>query len=155
MKWLLIILLSVNCFADEGTFWKLGVGLDGNFGTAKLLSGGYQGPLAGIFDYQLEAGAFQDAYSSAGMIGFGGTSIGISVQSQTGVYAKVFAGPALLTNTDERLSSVFEFNDDLELGIRDSRGISIGLDVKHFSDAGLTSPNLGRDFLLLKVQIPF
>lgn len=159
-KYLTTLLLITMCLcvqtrADDGTFWKLGIGLDDKIGTTKLLSGGYQGYLIGIFDYQLEAGAFQDAGNSVGIVGFGGASVGISVKSTSGVYAKVFAGPSLITNTDDRLSSILEFNDDIELGIRDSRNVCLGLDFKHFSNAGLFPPNIGRDFLLLKVQIPF
>lgn len=156
MRWLLLLLIPLNSFAGSGgTYWKFGLGIDSPSTSTKIIATGYQGPLWHVLDYQLEVGMFNDNNQSQGLIGFMGASVGVSVVTHSGFYSKLFAGPALITQTDSRLSSILEFNEDLELGLINDSGVSIGADLKHMSNAGLWPPNIGRDFLLLKVQIPF
>jgi hypothetical protein len=152
----LLILLSTTSYAeDDGSYFKFGVGIDNSLGLTKMIAGGYQGNLIGFFDYQLETGAFLDNSQPQGLIGFGGASLGISAKTNSGFYAKVFTGPSLITQTDTRLSSILEFNDDIEFGLMDRRGVHIGANFKHMSNAGFWPPNIGRDFMLIKIQIPF
>jgi hypothetical protein len=141
---------------NDHYFFKYGLGLnEGSFPdtTTKILSVGEVSPLSNIFDYQLEVGVFSDNNQTQGLIGFISPSLGLQTKG-SGLYVSYFLGPALLTSTDTRLGSVFEFNNDFEAGIRDDRGVSIGVDYKHFSNAGLTSNNIGRDFFTIKLSIP-
>lgn len=152
--WVLIIAYTTNVFGYDGTYIKYGVGVDNPNLGAKLMSFGYQAPLLLLMDYQLEGGVYNDTNQSQGPIGFGNADFGFSAMGDN-VYAKAFFGPAFVTSTDSRLSSIFEFNHDFELGIIDHRGVSVGMAFKHMSNAGIWGSNLGRDFGLFKVQIPF
>jgi hypothetical protein len=53
------------------------------------------------------------------------------------------------------LGGPFQFNHDFLLGVRGDNGALIGLDLKHMSSAGIEKPNVGRDFLLIHVELPF
>lgn len=153
---LLLLLMPINSFSADLGFMKLGSGLDSNnWFSTKILSVGYQSHLIGLFDYQLETGMFNDLYQPQGLIGFVGASVGVHVDTSSGFYAKLFFGPSAVTQTDTRLSSIFEFNDDIEVGLKDARGVSVGINFKHLSNAGFVLPNLGRDFLILQLQLPF
>jgi hypothetical protein len=151
MKYLLalIVCLSHTNVWSDNTFIKAGGTLNGpSYTTAKMLTFGREGPLLGVFDYQAELGYFGDSVSQTHSL-LGGASLGISIVKPD-YYVKVFFGPAFITATDYRLSSVYEFNTDVQIGFID-KNKSIGIGIKHISNAGLQSPNLGRDFLYLKV----
>ena len=137
-------------------YLKYGLGLNTSYITdVKTFAVGVQRPLVAVFDYQLETGVYSDVSQTQGLIGYTNACLGVSVNAQAGVYVKLFSGPALVTQTDTKLSGVFEFNHDFELGLRDNRGVSLGLDYKHMSNAGLYPNNVGRDFLMLKLQLPW
>lgn len=155
---LLALLYGTPTQADPTEyFFKYGIGLNnGAFPdtTVKLLSVGQRDTLYSVLDYQLEVGTFSDNSQSNGMIFFASPSIGFRTK-RSGLYANFFIGPALMTQSDSRLASIFEFNNDMEVGIRDDKGTSIGVGYKHFSNAGLTQGNLGRDFFLIKLGVSF
>ncbi len=153
--YVLLLLLS-TAFATENhpysPFLKLAGSLNApSLVTNKLVSGGYQHKLAGLFDYQLEGGFFVDNPTHSKTV-FISPSVGIT-SSNPLIYSKVFVGPTLITHTDEHLSTPYQFNIDLEAGIKDTRGNTIGVGYKHFSNAQLCNgcSNLGRDFLYLRV----
>lgn len=157
-KYLISILLLISpiSLADDSVFFKYGLGLNNPYfpdTSVKFISIGYTGPLYKFFDYQIEGGAFVDNSQPMGVIGFTTAEIGIKTK-EPGFYAGFFIGPALLTQTDTRLATLFEFSSDIELGIRDSRGIAISGDYKHFSNAGITQNNVGRDFFIIKLTLP-
>jgi hypothetical protein len=151
-----MLLTSSLVYADSGPgAWSLKVGGALNqptLVTNKLIGLGYTKPLTPLLDYQLEGGLFTDL-ASASVTGFAGPSIGITMVEPT-YYLKVFFGPTLITRTDNYLSSIYEFKTDLELGIYDGRNIGVGIGYTHMSNAGLVSPNHGRDFLYIKITLP-
>jgi len=108
---------------------------------------GYQAPLSDIFDYKVEAGGYVFPSSTRYYVS---PSLGLSTKT-TPIFARIFFGPAALTSADDRLTSWWQFNHDLEIGLKGESGVSIGVDYKHLSNAGLSGANLGRDFLMLKV----
>lgn len=147
------LLCSLTCIADDhsASYLKLAGSLnDTSLLTTKLATLGHQGPLLGVFDYQLEAGVLQRPGSFSV---FAGPSLGLSIVNQ-GYYVKFFSGPLVISPTDERLGTNVEINSDLELGLRDDRGVGIGFGYKHISNAGTGGVNLGRDFLFFKISIP-
>ena len=115
----------------------------------KLLAVGYQAPLGKLFDYQLEVGTFNDNISDFKTV-YGGPSLGLSVGGDS-AYVKAFCGPVFVSYTDQHLSTPIEFNTDFEIGIKDRRGVNIGVGYKHMSNAGTVGPNIGRDFVYIKV----
>ena len=151
---LLLLTLCSSALADDGgTYIKGGLGLNGSLGASQSLFLGFQGPITSIFIWQMETGAYYVDNQMPSIIGLLGGSAGISVGRK--VYGKLLVGPSVITATDSRLPSNFQFNDDFEIGIRDGKDYSLGLNYKHISNAGLTGGNGGRNFLMLKLQVPF
>lgn len=145
---LILIIHQAIANGDSGTYLKYGAGINGDAPRLSIFTG-YQGYLTNIVEYQLEAGI-----PRPGIFGVS-PSIGVSTMSRSGMFLKVFFGPLLLTNWDDRLGGLFQFNNDLELGLKGQNGFAIGVNYKHISNAGITQPNLGRDFILLKLQLEY
>lgn len=155
---LLTLTLSSDCFA--GTFFKFGTGIflpnNEKIGNVKLFSVGYEEPLFYLLDWKLEAGGFSDSKSNNDRRGslFASIGPGVSVNGEN-FYSKVFWSAGGITGPDAMLGGPFEFFGDVELGLKDPRGNSIGFDYKHISSAGIYNINHGRDFLLIKVEIKY
>ncbi len=153
---LLLCLLSVPLRADEFLF-KYGIQMfQTKWTDVKLFTVGYQGDLTRFFKYQGEVGFYADTRADGNVrksSALATGSVGFEVEHSF-FYASVFWGLGFISTPDKQLSSVFEFNQDLSVGFRDSRGTSIALNYKHLSNAGITLPNEGRDFLMVRLQIP-
>lgn len=159
LQYLILLFLPFTAFAYHGVFTRIGLGLNNgennSIASNKLLSVGYQAPLFSYFDYQLEAGGWVDPIGGGRESSFFvDAAIGLSI-IQPSFYMKFFFGPAFITQTDIRLSTPYQFNEDIEIGIKDDRGVCMGLEFKHFSNAGISLPNAGRDFVVLKFQVPY
>lgn len=155
MKYLLLLLLTTTVLADDLTV-KYGPGV---FQSAKngheTLNAtlGYQKELLYLLSYQIEVGGWSDKRIDLGRRSsmYGSYSIGSTVNASY-MYAEAFLGVAGITNPDSYLGGHFQFNNDLGIGFRDKYGKRIGINYKHMSSAGLYNPNVGRDFLLLKLS---
>lgn len=113
----------------------------------KFTSFAYENKLTQLLDYRLELGVMQ---INRDFTGFLSPSVGLVTQG-TGIYGKVFFGPAVVTNTSDSLSTHVQFNTDFELGIRDARGLELGVGFKHMSNAGLGGANTGKDIFYIKI----
>lgn len=91
--------------------------------------------------------ASQEAQSSA----FVEALFGVEPKSDH-FYMSYKLGPALITNPDAMLGSNIQCGHEFGLGMRDARDVRIGLVIKHFSNAGIVRPNLGRDFVGLRIE---
>jgi hypothetical protein len=163
MRWLpIIFLLATPAFANEpgeGTFIKYGVGKttyeQASVGEVKMFSVGHQSPLLLLLEQKWEVGFWSDAVGKGRKSsGFGGWSLGLEPKLGY-LYAHSFWGVIGITNTDTMLSTNYQFMQDLGIGFRDERGISLGVGYKHISNAGIKQPNRGRDFFFVQLQIPF
>jgi hypothetical protein len=162
MKYLLIlsIILSVNLHADLAIKYGLGVAQsakDSNSET-KVISIAYQEQIA-FLEYlikQYEVGAYIDSRQDLGRrsSGFATASLGVHVNA-AGTYCQALWGVGGITNVDSYLGGNFQFNQDLSVGFRDNNGAMIGVNYKHISSAGLYMPNVGRDFLMIKMSVPW
>jgi hypothetical protein len=146
----------LKSLASEGSFLKYSVSASDKFATQKGLSFGYQEEIL-FLDVKWEAGFWADnsgrqgAKSSA----FGSYSVGLE-PTVGSFYVNFFQGVGLITHPDTVLGGPFQFFEDIGLGIRDlERGISIGLQYKHISSAGIFQPNLGRDTFGIQLMIPW
>lgn len=74
------------------------------------------------------------------------------VQTTGGMFSRIGFGPSFITHTDDRLSSIFEFNIQYALGFEQGNW-DIGVIGNHFSNAGIWPPNYGRDFLGLLIEV--
>jgi len=70
------------------------------------------------------------------------------------VQTRYLWGVGYLSHPDQLLSSHFQFTHDLTIGLYDrTSGLSLG--YKHISNAGITLPNRGRDFVTLRAETYF
>jgi len=153
------LLLPTIGFAKQGSFSSYGVGVfDKNSSTAdvKLFSIGYQDKLIWFLDQKYEGGLWTDirrdmGRSSSGYIAY---SLGTEA-SKDWFYIHSFWGLALITHTDAYLGTPYQFMQDLGLGFEGDNEVRIGLNYKHISNAGIKEPNKSRDFLQIKIQIPY
>lgn len=159
----LLFLLPLITLADEYNrsyiFTKLGFGmfnsaLSSSFET-KCVSLGYQRSLGDIFVWSNEIGALIDPRNDIGR------SSSFMVKSMVGpdlqinwFYIQPMFGIAYLSNTDSYLGTNFNFTESLGVGVRDKKGTGVGFEYNHMSNAGLSSINVGRDTLSLKISIP-
>lgn len=152
------LLLLGQALAGDLTFkYGVGVGLpeQGSIAEVKLFELGYQVPLTEVIHHKLGVGVWADSRNSdqRKSAGYGSYSLGVRVEPG-GFYAESFWGVAGITHTDQLLSSVFEFTQDFAVGAQDRKGRFIGVSYKHFSNAGITLPNRGRDFVIINVGFP-
>ena len=149
MKYLLLLLLSSSALAG-GVYIKGGVSnVPGDPTRAGFF--GYQANINSLFFYQLELGGY--VADQGATRGIASTTAGIQYFTPFKLYTKLSSGPAFLTASDSRLGGMLQFNTDLEIGVQVSDRITVGFDYKHLSNANITIPNLGRDFLMLKLQM--
>lgn len=119
----------------------------------KYVTVGYSSALTSLLDQQIEIGAWAVSKEQERSAGYVAYQTGLKTKGS--LYASALSGVALITNTDARLSSVFQFKHTVGVGVRDYRGVEIGVDYSHISNAGLSLPNAGRDFVQLRMSVPF
>lgn len=161
---ILALLLAKQAHCEEYNkqnhyFFRYGVGVfesaAGSPTETHILSVGAQFPLTKYFMWQIEGGGWNDVRSDMGRQSsfFFSPSLGLDLDFHP-FYVQALIGPALITTPDVYLGGNFQFTEELGFGIKDRRGVGIGLSYKHFSSAGIENPNVGRDFMTLKVFVP-
>ncbi len=108
-----------------------------------------------VFDARLGIGGFTDKteYPGARPSVFTQAQIGLSIRPKDGgLYASIYFGPGYISNPDSLLGGHFQFVEQLSIGLCDSRGVRLSIFVKHFSNAGIEQPNLGRNFTGLQAE---
>lgn len=80
-------------------------------------------------------------------------SLGTRIEADP-LFADLYWGVGYATNPDNvYLSGHLQFVNDLAVGVmRD--GVGVGAGYRHVSNAGIKTPNQGRDFFLLQVRFP-
>lgn len=162
---LYLILLTWAFFYSQKAYsldlnLKYGVGFGAtdsqNMSEVKYLSLGIQGPISSLFRAKFDVGAWFD--SKEGSTGrksssFGSAAIGYRVEPGY-FYVENYFGTALIEHPDSQLGIPFEFTEEFGFGVKDNRGRSTGIQWKHFSNAGISPINKGRDFILVNIGIP-
>ena len=171
LKYTILIFLAVlllmisTAYADNITF-KYGLGMDATFQKApsdvKYISFGYEQDLTFIFRAKYDVGYWNDIGTdhivgpdtlARNSSAFVSASVGIRVQPHW-IYVENYWGISYLPNPDSQLGLPFEFTEELGIGVMDQEGKSIGIEWRHFSNAGLSKENKGRDFFLINVGVP-
>src|SRR5271166_4872721 len=133
----LILLFSTSCFGNALSL-SFGPSLDDNrIGEKKAIMAGYE------FQWN----------DPKGETFFGGANVGLHLVNPDGLSMRVGVGPAGLSQTGDRTSSIFEFHIQVRAGL-DLDNFSTGFSFDHFSNAGLVPPNLGLDLLSLYIGFP-
>lgn len=123
-------------------------------GDAKYVEFGY-GEQLNTFDWQIGVGGWADNTAKptwdVNNAVYTQAQLGLETRRE-GLYVSYFLGPAYISKTDALLGSNFQISHTLGIGIVDSRGVHIGLVVKHMSNAGVVRPNWGRQWAGVRVQ---
>lgn len=107
-----------------------------------------------IFTTQYEIGGINDNNPGRNNTFFGFASVGLETKTEP-FFATLLTGSGFITAPDAKLSSVFEFIHTASVGFKDKRGVAIDLGYRHISNAGLWPPNIGRNFVVLRLTIPW
>lgn len=98
--------------------------------------------------YKTKAGGLTyTAHSS----GFAEALFGVEPKSDH-FYITYKLGPAIITDSDALLGSNIQCGHEVGIGMRDVRDVRVGLVLKHFSNAGIVGPNIGRNFLGFRIE---
>lgn len=81
-------------------------------------------------------------------------SLGLKLTTNS-FYAESLHGMGFISNPDALLGGRFQFFHDIGFGMHNRDGFSLGLGVKHVSSAGIHSPNIGRNYGILKMEMEF
>lgn len=132
-------------------FFKEGTNLDHS---SLIFSSGIQNEIYGVLTEQYEVGYFSARPNNQGIkgSGFGDYSIGVT-SDLPNFYAQLLVGITALTHTDSQIGGHLAVNHDFSFGIKDRGGNGVGFAYKHISNAGLFPPNIGRDYIMFKVDI--
>lgn len=159
-KVLIGLLISTSVQAGE-FFMDGGVGVFNSGITSlaetKTLMVGLQHDLYGPFKLRTGVGGWTDcAGHGRAPAAYFSEQLGFEVTNSGGTYASIFTGPTFVTATDAYLGSMFEFQEDVHLGISDPTGNAFGFFYRHLSDAGLfPGVNLGRDMMGVEFKFPY
>jgi hypothetical protein len=152
------LLLSVyDAHAEDFIKYGVGIGPSADYGSGetKAFSIGHEDSILpiGPFIYQVELGGYFDSASGVGRSGsaFGNGSLGVECTPGY-FYLQGLLGAGLISTPDTLLGGMFQFNEDFVIGVRDNHGTGIGIDYKHISSADIESPNIGRDFVMLRLS---
>lgn len=156
---LLVFLFSIQLYATDISF-KFGAGFgqfdqDGPAET-KYISLGIINDISRIFKTKIDFGAWFDSLDVDKVkrsSGFGSGSFGLRVNPGY-FYTETFWGISYITQTDIQLGMHFEFTEEVGIGVQDGTGKYMGIEYRHFSNAGISEHNLGRDFCLVTVGVP-
>lgn len=148
-----VLLFLIPVIGDYGTInLKYGVGAL-HSKDSQVASLGYQSQLHKGIAHQFEIGGWPDQISSRNPSMYGSYSLGLRILKPN-YYLESMHGIGMITHTDRLLGGRFQFFHDIGAGIRDRDGYSMGLLVKHISSAGVTHPNIGRNFVVIKLGFP-
>jgi hypothetical protein len=73
--------------------------------------------------------------------------VGVETRRTEGIFVAYFIGPAYISNPDSLLGTHLQFSQQLHFGIRDKRRVGISVFAGHFSNAGISRVNKGRNFV--------
>lgn len=155
VKYLMLLLLPTLAQADS--YFKYGIGFDheGFSPLTKSFSIGVVDNFASVIDQQWEVGVLTDSRYENYWTFDASYSLGITIDERP-VYARSFWGVALINRPDENyLTSLAQFKYDLEIGFSSRLGNKIGVCYQHLSNAGIWGNNWGRNYILLKMSIPY
>ena len=161
LAWIAIISCTIflvidDGYADEYMTAAVGVANSGKTSHAetKFANVGYRSYLGLGLSYQAEVGGWVDiAGEGRKSSGYGAYQLGVETDGPT--FARVMAGPALISTPDSYLGGLLQFSEDFYIGLRGKNGNTVGILYKHISSAGIEQPNEGRDLAGFQVSIPF
>lgn len=158
MRYITLLLLLITSLAEADDYATVSLGVFNSakqsHAESKFINVGHRENTILGLTYQYEAGGWTDvAGGGRGGSGYGAVQAG--VQTNGPIYARVMTGPALITSPDSYLGGYLNFTEDFYIGLKGPNGNTVGVKYKHISNAGITQPNVGRDFAGVEVSIPW
>jgi hypothetical protein len=147
---LFILLLTASYSKADEIYLKYGI--SPKRAEVKIASLGYRDDFFWLLSYQMELGYFKDPSDSARSSGYAASGLGVEIDSY--LYGSFYFGPALISCPDNLLAGNLQFNTDLTIGLKDKRGLKLGVGYKHLSNAGIKEPNIGREFVYMGLTFP-
>lgn len=146
--------ITAHAIAEDSLSVKFGPGIEGQnlTGATKMLGIRSEGHmLRGVYS-AFELGGYTEAMEGRKAAVFGKAQVGVKPGPETGLYGYAFFGPCLISATDTQLATNFQFATDLGFGIRD-RYTFMTVGYAHISNAGIKTPNKGRDYVLFGMGV--
>lgn len=104
--------------------------------------------------WEAGAGAWNGSnYFNSSYTGYASLQIGFELQLPH-AYLRLVNGPAYITDTGERLGTHFQLHTKAGAGL-ETDSLRLGVTYSHFSNGGLGSPNLGRDYVGAELGFKF
>lgn len=117
----------------------------------RLVTFGAQSNLISDYIYtNWEVGTYYSP-SMRSFLGFYGGGVRVDAGD---ILAQVGIALGGITSTDEYLGGHLQFTENLFLGLKSHRDAALGAFFKHISSGGISSPNLGRNFVGIEIRIP-
>lgn len=163
MKTLMILfttlfLFSTVTFANDGPLIKaqygLGFGSNGNIlnSSEKNFNVGYYNKLSKVLGWDIHGGILTEGGQTSG---YTFAQFGLVLHPFDWMYVDHYFGPGYVTKGNNKISGGLNFSIHIGMGWRDPNArMTVGLNWKHISNAGITQPNRGMDFWLVQVGIP-
>lgn len=132
---------------------KYGVGILQTGKESQYVAVSYQSQIYKGISNTLEVCGYVDQQRGRAPAMCASYSLGIRVLKPN-YYLESMHGLGFINSTDVLLGGRFQFFQELGVGIRDKDGYSIGAHVKHISSAGIHNPNIGRNYIGIKLGFP-
>lgn len=130
--------------AEDSISLRLGNGL-GRGKISKFASISYDSYFNKSSFFRAESGFWNDSAPNQNSSTFYMLGIGGRFGDLSGWNLTLTMNAGFVTNGDSALTSGFQFMESGSLGYK-----NWGVEIRHFSNAGLKQPNLGREYLLFK-----
>jgi len=140
------LLFAVPSFADNFSF-RSAIGI-GRSKKSALYSLNFEKVFDERFHYRLDVGFWSDTRPNQRGSFFTSFLLGKTLGNYKVFHGGMDVGLVAMSSPDSVLSSAFEFTEELSIGYKE---FEIG--YKHISNAGITTPNLGRDYLFLNYRM--
>lgn len=152
---LLTVLFSFSSLAKDLSL-KYGLGINNHqnqITDVKLIALSIDQDIFGILREKYEAGLYVDNTRVNSRVGYLAYMIG--VEPRVGqAYFNGTSGLGMMSGTDKRLGSAFQFFHEFGFGVIDKNDRTrMGVYYKHISNAGITQPNMGRDFIGIQMGV--
>jgi len=142
------VLFPFKSVADSNLALRMGSGI-ANTEKSAIYSIGYEETFVDHFLYKIDAGAWTDNQPERNGAPYGSVGLGPRLGSLKGFNLQIVGSVAIAGYTDSLLGSNFQFTEELTLGYG-----PVGFGYKHFSNAGIIRPNIGRDYVYLNLALP-
>jgi len=151
---LILILFSLNTRADSTIKLKYGVGVDPDKildDTYRAIDIGYYAALEKSVSWAVTAGYYGDKSIDLDTF-YGCAQFGVELHPASFMYIDNYFGPCYFHEAQGLISGKLQFATNMGIGWRDSTGSQVGLNLKHFSNAGIKKPNTGTNLIMFNMS---